>query len=143
MDVEGANQSPDHRMRLPLSSKRPSSFDSFVPAGRVPWYAHTVTSLSCRSYGPAQALLDRNLLHPFLRRPNGLSTYRPWAGNCTARSWAADGGVTDGQSDCRCGFRVPDSGAGVGKWAGVGDHRGIEGYKCAYHFDSEDDGIAP
>jgi hypothetical protein len=45
-----------------------------------------------------------------------------------------DSGVTDGQSDCRCGFWISDSRAGAGKWAGVEDHRGIEAYKYAYHL---------
>jgi hypothetical protein len=45
-----------------------------------------------------------------------------------------DSGVADGQSDCRCGLWISDSWAGAGKWAGVVDHPGAEGYKYAYHF---------
>ena len=46
----------------------------------------------------------------------------------------ADRGVADGQSGCKYGFWIPDSWAGAGKWAGVEDHRGAEGYKYAYHL---------
>ena len=35
-----------------------------------------------------------------------------------------DSGATDGQSGCTCGFWIPDSWAGAGKWGGVEDHRG-------------------
>jgi len=45
----------------------------------------------------------------------------------------ADGGVTDGQSGCTCGFWIQDSWAGTGKRGGIKDHRGAEGYKHAYH----------
>ena len=45
-----------------------------------------------------------------------------------------DSGVTNGQSACTCGFRIPDSWAGAGKGGGVEDPRGAEGYKYAYHL---------
>ena len=48
----------------------------------------------------------------------------------------ANSGVADGQSDCRCGFWIPDSWAGTGKRGGIKDHRGAEGYKYAYHLEA-------